>query len=206
MCVLRLWSCSSVFRAHVRYLHFIASDVAHTLSLCLEPCHWQVALFQLKVGQTGEGVVVGGGGLFTFLLRNFCFVKFPVSPGLFPSGFIHDPHLEIIYIHKNKPSAAFGKTLVCVCVCSRCVKGPLGPQVHRRSDGQTLKPGSHRAALKQNPPPKKSPCCLRGLTPVFDSNAESVSQRTKPQLLGEITSQADPWQKRLTLAQLRNMR
>ncbi len=40
---------------------------------------------------------------------HFCFFKFPVSPDLFPSSFIHDLHLEIIYVHENKPSAILGK-------------------------------------------------------------------------------------------------
>lgn len=61
----------------------------------------------------------GGDRLF-FLLSSiplhFCFFKFPVSPDLFPSGFIHDLHLEIIYVHENKPSAILGKTCVCVQV------------------------------------------------------------------------------------------
>lgn len=64
----------------------------------------------------------GGGRLFSLLSSiplRFCFFKFPVSPDLFPSGFIHDLHLEIIYVHENKPSAILGKGCVCVhmCVC-----------------------------------------------------------------------------------------
>lgn len=91
---------------------------------------------------------------------------------------------------------------MCVCVCPGSMKGPLGPRLHRRREGQMLKTQNHRAALS-----KKKPCCkcFSGLTPDFDSNAELVIQRKKPQLLGEITSQADPWQERLTLAQLKNM-
>lgn len=42
----------------------------------------------------------------------FCFFKFPVSPDWFPSGFIHDLHLEIIHAHENKPSAILGKSCV----------------------------------------------------------------------------------------------
>lgn len=46
------------------------------------------------------------------LCLHFCFFfKFPISPDLFPSGFIHDLHLEIISVHENKPSAILGKSL-----------------------------------------------------------------------------------------------
>lgn len=51
------------------------------------------------------------------LCLHFCFFKFPISPDLFPSGFIHDLHLEIISVHENKPSAILGKSRVCMFVC-----------------------------------------------------------------------------------------
>lgn len=80
-----------------------------------------------------------------------------------------------------------------------CVSGE-----HERAVGASAPPSQRRADAKN--PPKKPCCkCFSGLTPDFDSNAELVIQRKKPQLLGEITSQADPWQERLTLAQLKNM-
>ena len=62
---------------------------------------------------------------------HFCFFKFPVSPNLFPSGFIHDLHLEIISVHENKSSAILGKSCACICVYASVLKGTLGCQAVR---------------------------------------------------------------------------
>lgn len=129
---------------------------------------------------------------------HFCFLKFPVSLGLFPLGFIHDLHLEIIYVHKNKPSAILRQTLERVC-----------PSAWKGHWGATLLKGvAQDKCLEPMLPPSPLKIrlqCLCGLFKVFDSNAKWVIQCKKPQLLGEIVCQAGHWPKRLTLAQPKNM-
>lgn len=90
--------------------------------------------------------------------RHFCFVKFPVSPGLFPSGFIHDPHLEIIYVHKNRPSAILGKA-VRVRVGSwirLCARGPLGPPLQDGTGANGQEELRLRLRSKPKPPVLKT--------------------------------------------------
>lgn len=114
------------------------------------------------------------------------FFKFLVSPDLFPSGFIHDLHLEIISAHENKPSAISGKSVrssVCVELKRHVSKPPS-------SSPTTLAEMLLCGLIK-----KKG----------FDSNAKLVIKRWKLQLLGENDVSGRSMAKCLTLAQTKNM-
>lgn len=55
----------------------------------------------------------------------FLFFQVSSFTDLFPSGFIHDLHLEIIELHENTPSAIFFEnTSACMCV-HMCREGDI---------------------------------------------------------------------------------
>lgn len=129
------------------------------------------------------------------LCLHFCFFKFPISPDLFPSGFIHDLHLEIISVHENKPSAILGKSRVCMFVC--CSQWNSGFSCSNFAVGMTFE-------LK-----KKKICCfyfkhthvfICGWATELDSDAELQATAA-----GRNYVSGRSLAKRLTLAQTKNM-